>query len=1002
MSFRDMAPITADTTSNPLESTFMLADTSDDVAGFFSRPQLIKSFEWSPGVAVDEYFNPWTLYFANEAVRSRLSNFHLMRCTLKMKVLVNSTPFYYGRLLFSYNPLGPIDGFTQWNSGSRADLIEATQRPSVIVNPSEDEIALMTFPYVYPKSALITSLAEWKYMGDVRVTDINPLRNANEADDSITVSIMCWAEDVSYSQPSSVPIPVQGEYQEDEPSGIISKPATTLARMAVALSDIPMIAPYAKATAMVSSVVASIATLFGYSRPRNITPLSYYVPSFYRRYAQTNLQDETDVLALDAKKEVTIDPRVVGCPPNDPMDMLPIAKKECYLTTFNWDVSDPQDATLYNARVTPMMYALDGGNAHLTPMAWLAVPFRYWRGSLKYRFEVVCSKFHRGRLRVVYDPSYQESNEYNLNYSQIVDIVDGCDFTIEVGWAQGVPYLRTPPLDFSTTYHGTTPFAGPAHVTANGVLTVYVMNKLTVPGENDTDVQVNVYVSACDDFELQDPDSGDLLGLRNVPNGNNPAPPLPNSPGFSPVQGNYTVYTQTTSDHQPPSSMFPKSTGVLIGATNVDTFYRDTTMSITKLDNTVDPLTMTLNLYTTVTNPSDLELSFGGVAQVVQFNPPTGVSYGLWNALNVTAQFPATTSKNIVFTDLLTPGKSPHSGGALILDNLRSNFTVASVDWRAEFFNGVPVSGISTYDLSYAPHWVLEGGASIRVTTPTGVLRSMVGTTTLDSTIEFTSGGVTTSTLFPDSGIPAQGSNFLLNTDGSVIITNTNNVPVSIYSLGIDENVFPVQGDVQEDVLNMGGTSEEKPRLCDVFFGEIPVSIRQLLKRYCTRNFMLTDLGVEENFPVIPKGTAVPQLAAPQMSLWDWYIPAFVGWKGSVRVRTKFEIYLYCMVDIIRRPRGSTTYGRTTIPGSTANLLWSGSTSGNHDYPAAAEIPWYSNLRFLPGRTAAGNVFFEDEPSFDIRLRSASAVERNLEIAQAIGEDFSTYWFLCTPVISSV
>lgn len=1007
MSFRDRASVTSDSPPNPLESTFMLADTSDNVAGFFSRPQLIDSFEWTPGVAVGRRINPWSLYFDNDEVARRLSNFHLLRCRLKLKIMINSTPFYYGRMLMSYTPLGPLDAYTLFRPGNLADYVEATQRPHVIINPSDDQMAMMDLPYMYPRSALNLETREYSNMGVLDIADLTALRNANDAVDSITVSIMAWAEDVSYSQPTSLLIPNEGEYEDDLPQGIVSKPATTVARMAAALSSWPPIAPYAKATEMVARLVGGVAHALGFSRPRIIAPSNPFHFSMYRNMAATNISDQADVLALDEKKEVTIDPRVAGVGTVDDMAIVPIAKKECYLTTFPWRVADAQDTLLYNFRVNPLMYINETTGMHMSPMCWLATPFRYWRGSITYRFEVVASKFHRGRVRLLYDPVYQATTQYNVNYAQIVDIADGCDFSITVGWAQGVPYLRTPPLDFNNEYHGKDSYTR-ADPCCNGVLSMVVLNTLTTPSSTDDDVFVNVYVSANDDFEIQEPTSGPLSGLVGVSNGNNPVPPNPNNPNeLSPIVGNYTVYNQSTDDTVPPQDIWPRKTGVLIGASRTSTEYSDTTFTIRRLDTTVEVQNISFELYTDAPDPTGLSIVSGTYAPTLVWEPPNSVNENLWKTTYTLTD--ATPQGARTFNFLAPPGTMDNA--VLIMDNLRSQFVLASLDWRPTD-QGSNLTGPVSFELDYGPHWQLGPLSSVTLQIPPGNLETLCTTAEQGNAslrFEPIEGGFADISL-PATTVPKQAGALDLDQSGVVVVTNNGNADVGIYSLGINQPIVPNEGDVED--VTMGGTPEEQPRLCDVFFGEIPTSIRQLFKRYTTRNVVSPpgELNVgsvyRRSFPIIPKGSAIPQLAGPQMSLWDWYIPAFLGWKGSVRIRAIPNLKSVTSVYITRLPDGAPEPTEQYLSGEFASFAWSGTTQGMGDFPAHAELPWYSNLRFLPARLSAGNNYFEPEPAFDLVVfevnPNANGVTRRIQMLQSTGEDFGLYKFLCTPVISKL
>jgi hypothetical protein len=131
------------------------------------------------------------------------------------------------------------------------------------------------------------------------------------------------------------------------------------------------------------------------------------------------------------------------------------------------------------------------------------MPFEKWTGTINYRFQVVASTFHRGRLRVVYDPCFVVGAEYNINSQHIIDITESCDFTISVSNQQPMTLLEhhQPGFDSSTQVHSTTRYTTVEQ--GNGVIAVFVLNELTTPNSTvNNSVSVNVFISAGDDFEV--------------------------------------------------------------------------------------------------------------------------------------------------------------------------------------------------------------------------------------------------------------------------------------------------------------------------------------------------------------------------------------------------------------------------------------------------------------------------------------------------------------------
>jgi hypothetical protein len=159
-----------------------------------------------------------------------------------------------------------------------------------------------------------------------------------------------------------------------------------------------------------------------------------------------------------------------------------------------------------------------------------AQPFEFWRGSMRFRFQIVSSNFHKGRLRVVYNPNGSFANpEFNTVYTTIHDIADEKDFTIDVGWAQRTSYQKVFGIDEPlTNYFGPLPLQDEVEFT-NGTLSVYVLNPLVTAGTVVSNIEINVFISMLDDFEVASPNER-ITYVRFRPETTPPPPRLRNIP----------------------------------------------------------------------------------------------------------------------------------------------------------------------------------------------------------------------------------------------------------------------------------------------------------------------------------------------------------------------------------------------------------------------------------------------------------------------------------------
>ena len=545
--FRDQNPSYVYGVDYVDDPTRGIQDTDDaTLDNFFSRPLKISTQEWGTGTTLGYDFDPWELYFGNPRVINRMTNYNLMRAKLRLKIVINGNGFQYGRAMVGYLPMDSYDKMSIFASLIPHDLVQLSQCPHVFIDPTTSTGGELCLPYFNHFNNSSIPFGNYRNLGRIYVRTINALKHANGAGDKCTVSIFAWAEDVQLNVLTSVDAPTltpqsgmesKGkkntmskstkagkkssyarqdggaatagkEIDEANSTGMVSGPATSIVKAANALSVIPQIAPFAMATSKVVGAVGNAAKALGYSRPPITKNPEPYRPTPASQLATTNTPDTAIKLTVDEKQELTIDPGIAGLGPEDPMSIQNIASRESYLTKFNWDMGTAPETLLWNARVDPVQWVRSGGSAyHFPATAMAALPFEYWTGTLKFRFQIVCSAFHKGRLKFVYDPLFLDSNEYNTNYIEIVDIADTQDFTVEIGNGQATTLLQhaLPGEDPVLDQHNVSPLTYKPY--GNGVIGVYIVNELTTPNSDvDNDIQVNVYISAGDDFEVFVPD----------------------------------------------------------------------------------------------------------------------------------------------------------------------------------------------------------------------------------------------------------------------------------------------------------------------------------------------------------------------------------------------------------------------------------------------------------------------------------------------------------------
>lgn len=512
-----------------------IRNDSRDLDSFFSRPIRIYKNTWDVNTAFyattlpspddSVILDPWALYFQNKRVENRINNFKLLRCKLCIRVMINGNSFYYGRLLVGYHPKYLNDALFYTSAPSTSDFVCLSQLPSFYLSPTGSHSAEMQLPMFHESDVFDIPTRSWTGMGRLILKSVGALKCSNTTSTPVTISIFAWATDVDFGGLTSLNMS-QIDPQSDEHSvKPVSRVASTIAAMAGKLSDVPVIGKYARATQIGASAASHIASLFGFSKPVQLDT-SVIVRHAKNNISQYNTEDDAHKLSLDAKQEVTIDPTITGAMSCDEMAISYLASRPSYYHSFDWDTSYQPDRQLFAILVDPCisrwLTGEPGTGFLVPPMAAATYPFKYWRGSLKYKFDIVCSSFHKGRLRICYEPSgvTPSSPEFNINTNMIVDISEQTSFEFCVPWTQATAFKQHVPFAVSETLVCSTTDSNlnfPYHsFIGNGSLFIYVLNQLTcVTATQGSTVSIIVTVSACDDFEVAAPTSWDLCNMRH-------------------------------------------------------------------------------------------------------------------------------------------------------------------------------------------------------------------------------------------------------------------------------------------------------------------------------------------------------------------------------------------------------------------------------------------------------------------------------------------------------
>jgi hypothetical protein len=508
---------------------------STSMSDFLGRPVSIFVDEISVGAGFDQVINPWALWSSEPSVRAKLRNFAYFKGNLCLRIAVSGTPFHVGRLMFSYQPYGDYNDCL--GQIVLADSTNPLFRPIYLAYLSQSEWCkilpvgenkplMMELPFISPKTMFRTfnwspfatssgtTFLDFERAGTLHIETMASLDAQSASADPISIQIYAWATDYGLGVPTATQLDIvtEGEYV----TGPVEKFFSGAAHVSAALSSVPYVAPFARASEMISNGFGALASIMGWSRPAVVSEPVLVKNRPYANGAQSIGSETLKRITYDPKQEIAICPQLVASDGDD-MIIRDMAGRESYFTTFEWDSSDSiLSSPIWLTRVTPQLVTKvmpsTVDNVLPTAMAYVAQPFHYWRGDIILRFDVVVSAYHRGKLGFYYEPNVSQaaiinsSLSLNKQFFHVMDLQETQSVEFCINWAQPWDWLKLKASgDLIGEYGLVIDDMNPDY--CNGFVGVVPITRLTSPLGGSVDVLVtgrceNLRVAFADSVQL--------------------------------------------------------------------------------------------------------------------------------------------------------------------------------------------------------------------------------------------------------------------------------------------------------------------------------------------------------------------------------------------------------------------------------------------------------------------------------------------------------------------
>jgi RNA polymerase-binding transcription factor DksA len=464
-----------------------------DFSMIVDRYQWVQNLDWSTsdarGSVLASMRLPWDL-LTSATNQAAFSQFVYWKGTVRLKFQLQSTMFQQGCLIAYFVPLTEMDEINKHVVGSRTSQ---TVCPHVILTAGASRNATIDIPFVHLLKRLDLGNSETEALGTLVVQVFNPLETGPTA----TGTALSSKLSVFGSFPSSdfqVIDPTAGSKREVFSQGAVSTKVSNVTNNIDGVYDSTI--DFANKTNDNMEGGSQKTDVSGLDKPNMGVNAMQVVRLKYPNLANACNIDQNQVLSLYADRQSLFLQKEIGTDV-DEMSFEHLRSTRSFLETVTWSNSDPDGTMLYSNEMTPcpgVIRARANSVYQPTLLEYVTLPFSLWKGSLKIMIQIVGSKVHTGRIAIcTHYARTAKSVPFEQAMSQYAHIFDFSAETntheVTLDWRSAYEMLRVP----NGGYDDLTPFS-------MGEWSLRVINPLQTMDSVSSSVEINVFMSAGDDF----------------------------------------------------------------------------------------------------------------------------------------------------------------------------------------------------------------------------------------------------------------------------------------------------------------------------------------------------------------------------------------------------------------------------------------------------------------------------------------------------------------------
>jgi hypothetical protein len=467
-----------------------------DFSMIVDRYQWAANLDWTTASQTNSvlgsYRIPWSL-LTSATNQSSFKSFVYWRGKVRIKIQLQSNMFQQGCIIAYFVPLTDKADIDRHIAGSRASQ---TVCPHVMLTAGASRNATLDIPFVHFLKRLDLGQEEVPNfdLGTLIISVFNPLETGPNASGSgLGAKISLFG-----SFPES-------NFQVLDPTGgaaIVSQGALS-SKVTNVTNNISEVTgstiDFANTTRDKMEGGASNSTdVSGMDKPNVGLNPTQVVRKKYPDFANACNVDQNQVLDLYPNRSQMLDNTELGVNV-DEMHFDYLRKQtKSFMDTVLWKDTDGQGTTLYFGELTPCPKVISAASNSVfqpTLLEYTTLPFSLWRGGLKLTIQIVGSKVHTGRIVVCthYGRTSQSIpfEQAMAQYAHVFNFsAEDNTFEVVFPWRSARQMLRVP----SGNYPNLADFS-------MGEFSIRVINPLQTMESIASQVQMNLYWSAADDFE---------------------------------------------------------------------------------------------------------------------------------------------------------------------------------------------------------------------------------------------------------------------------------------------------------------------------------------------------------------------------------------------------------------------------------------------------------------------------------------------------------------------